>query len=212
MVLTSGEIMLAYVLFYTITTFSLVYGTTKLGLSRSKMLYCAMISVAVMGIAVPICAALSDKAGRRRLRLLAAALSALWAFQLFWLFDTGNPVLIALAFAVGMAIFAMLYGPMGAFLPELYGTRLRDSGASVSYNLGGVLGGAVAPLAATQLLASTGASWSISLYVLAMSAVSFACVFLLSETYLTDLSGIRSEERRLLAERGTPAPGAGSSP
>ena len=111
--MTSGEIMLAYVLFYTITTFSLVYGTKKLGLSRSKMLYCAMISVAVMGIAVPICAALSDKAGRRRLRLLAAALSALWAFQLFWLFDTGNPVLIALAFTVGMVIFAMLYGPMG---------------------------------------------------------------------------------------------------
>ena len=212
MVLTSGEIMLAYVLFYTITTFSLVYGTKKLGLSRSKMLYCAMISVAVMGIAVPICAALSDKAGRRRLRLLAAALSALWAFQLFWLFDTGNPVLIALAFAVGMAIFAMLYGPMGAFLPELYGTRLRDSGASVSYNLGGVLGGAVAPLAATQLLASTGASWSISLYVLAMSAVSFACVFLLSETYLTDLFGIRSEERRVLTEKGTPTPETGTSP
>jgi MFS family permease len=194
--LTSGGIMLAYVLFYTITTFSLAYGTTKLGLSRSAMLYCAMISVAVMGISVPI----------------FAALSALWAFPLFWLFDTGNPVLKVLAFTVGMVIFAMLYGPMGASLPELYGTRLRYSGASVSYNLGGVLGGAVAPLAATQLLASTGASWSISLYVLAMSAVSFACVFLLSETYLTDLSGIRSEERRLLAERGTPAPGAGSSP
>jgi len=82
----------------------------------------------------------------------------------------------------------------------------------VSYNLGGVLGGAVAPLAATQLLASTGASWSISLYVLAMSAVSFACVFLLSETYLTDLSAIRSEEHRLLAEEGTPATEAGGTP
>src|SRR5215204_4205921 len=58
--------------------------------------------------------------------------------------------------------------PDGAFLPELYGTRLRYSGASVSYNLGGVLGGAVAPIIATQLLVSTGASWSISLYILAM--------------------------------------------
>lgn len=209
--LTSGGIMLSYVLFYTITTFSLAYGTTQLGLPSSTMLYCAMISVAIMGVAVPVFASLSDRTGRRRLCLLAAALSALWAFPLFWLFDTGNPVLIALAFTVGMVIFAMLYGPMGAFLPELYGTRLRYSGASVSYNLGGVLGGAVAPLAAAQLLASTGASWSISLYVLAMSAISFACVFLLSETYLTDLSGIRSEERQLLAEGGTPAPEAGGT-
>jgi hypothetical protein len=45
-----------------------------------------------------------------------------------------------------------------------------------------------------------------------MSAVSFACVFFLSETYPTDLSGVRSEERRLLAERGTPASEAGTSP
>ncbi len=80
----------------------------------------------------------------------------------------------------------------------------------MSYNLGGAL----APLVATELLASTGASWSISLYVLAMSAVTFACVFLLSETYLTDLSAIRSEERRLLAEEGQspPAGEAGTSP
>ena len=87
----------------------------------------------------------------------------------------------------------------------------------MSYNLGGVLGGALAPLVATELLASTGASWPISPYVLAMSAVSFACVFLLSETYLTALSGIRSKERRLLlllllAEERPPAGEAGTSP
>lgn len=96
---------------------------------------------------------------------------------------------------------------MGAFLPELYGTRLRYGGASVSYNLGGVLGGALAPIIATQLLASTGPSWSISLYMMVMAAVSFVCVFLLSETYLTDLSEIRSEERRLVAEARESAAG-----
>jgi hypothetical protein len=54
------------------------------------MLYCAVIPVAVMGIAVPIFAAPSDRTGRRRPCLLAAALSAPWAFPLFWLFDTGT--------------------------------------------------------------------------------------------------------------------------
>jgi nitrate/nitrite transporter NarK len=77
----------------------------------------------------------------------------------------------------------------------------------VSYNLGGVLGGAFAPLIAGQLLASTGGSWSISLYVLAMAVVSFVCISLLSETYLTDLAEIRSEERHLLAEGGESAAG-----
>ena len=198
--LTSGGILLAYVLFYIITTFSLSYGTTLLGLPSSTVLYCTMIAVGLMGVGVPIFAVLSDKMGRRRLCLGAAVLAGLWAFPLFWLFNTGRPTLIALGFSVGMIIFAMLYGPMGAFLPELYGTRLRYSGAAVSYNLGGVLGGALAPIIATQLLASTGASWAISVYILAMAVVTFVSVFLLSETYLTDLSELRCEERELIAE------------
>ncbi len=125
-----------------------------------------------------------------------------WAFPLFWLLNTGNPILIALAFSVGMIIFAMLFGPMGAFLPELYGTRLRYSGAAVSYNLGGVIGGGLGPTIASQLLILTGVSWSISLYMLLMAVIGFVSVFFLSETYLSDLSEMRGEERRLLADEG----------
>jgi metabolite-proton symporter len=203
LLLSSGGMVLAYVLFYTITTFALAYGTTNLGLPNTTLLYCTLIAVALMGVAVPIFASLSDMVGRRKLCLAAAALAALWAFPLFWLLNTGHPVLITLSFSVSMIIFAMLYGPMGAFLPELYGTRLRYSGAAVSYNLGGILGGALAPIIASQLLAATGASWSISLYVVAMAALSFTSVLLLSETHLSDLSELRAEERRLIArERG----------
>src|SRR5215208_2015522 len=56
------------------------------------------------------------------------------------------------------------------------------------------------PPSATTLAASSGGSWSISLYVLAIAVVSFVCISLLSETYLTDLAEIRAEERRLVAE------------
>jgi len=204
LLLSSGGMVLAYVLFYIITTFALAYGTTNLGLPNTTLLYCTLIAVALMGVAVPIFAWLSDKAGRRRLCLAGAALAALWAFPLFWLLNTGSPVLIALSFSVGMVIFAMLYGPMGAFLPELYGTRLRYSGAAVSYNLGGVLGGALAPIIASQLLAATSASWSISLYVLAMAVLSFVSVLLLSETHLSNLSEPRTEEHRLIARERKP--------
>ena len=101
-----------------------------------------------------------------------------------------------------MLAFAVLYGPMGAYLPELFGTRLRYSGASVSYNLGGVLGGALAPIVASSLLILAGGSWAISLYIALMALVSLACLFFLSETHLTDISGMREEERELLAEGG----------
>ncbi len=200
LVLASGGISLTYVIFYTVTTFSLAYGTETLGLASSTMLYCVMIAVAVMGLSVPVFAVLSDRVGRRRLCLLAAALAAVWAFPLFWLLDTGNPVFITLSFTVGMVIFAMLFGPMGAYLPELFGTRLRYSGAAVSYNLGGVIGGGLGPTIASQLLILTGVSWSISLYILLMAVVGFASIFFLSETHLSDISEIRSEEKRLLAD------------
>jgi metabolite-proton symporter len=207
LLLSSGGMILAYVLFYTITTFALAYGTTTLRLPNTTLLYCTLIAVALMGVAVPIFAWLSDRVGRRRLCLAATALGALWAFPLFWLLNTERPILIALSFAVGMVVFAMLYGPMGAFLPELYGARLRYSGAAVSYNLGGVLGGALAPIIASQLLAATSASWSISLYVMVMAALSFISVLLLPETQRFDLSELRAEERHLVAQERGPRPG-----
>jgi MFS family permease len=175
----------------------------QMGPAVGFLLYCTMIAVAIMGLGIPIFAALSDRVGRRSLCLLAAALAGLWAFPLFWLVDTGNLALIALSFSVAMIIFAMLYGPVGPFLPELYGTRLRHIEAAVSYNLGGIF----ALLIVGQLLASTGSSWSISLYVLAMAVVSFVCISLLSETCLTYLSEIRAEERRLVAEARESAAG-----
>jgi len=202
LLLASGGISLAYVLFYTITTFSLSYGTGELGLRNSTLLYATLISVTIMGLAVPVFATLSDGLGRRNLCMAGALLALLWAFQMFWLFDTGNPALSTIAFSVGMLAFAVLYGPMGAYLPELFGTRLRYSGASVSYNLGGVLGGAFAPIIASSLLIVAGGSWAISLYIALMALVSLLCLFFLSETHLTDISGMREEERDLLAERG----------
>lgn len=74
------------------------------------------------------------------------------------------------------------------------------SGASLSYALAGVLGGALAPYIAARLLNATGASWSVSAYLLAMALISFVSVLLLSETYQTDLSEMRTEERQLITE------------
>ncbi len=93
-------------------------------MASSTLLYCTMIAVAIMGLAVPVFAALSDRVGRRSL-CLWATLAGISAFPLFWLLDTGDPFLIAVSFSVGMVFFAMLYGPMGAFLPEFSG---RGSG------------------------------------------------------------------------------------
>lgn len=196
---------LIFAFFYIVTVFSVSYGVTQLGLPQSTMLYCVMIAVVFMGIGILLFATISDRVGRRNLALLSTGSVGLWAFPMFWLVDTGSPVLISLAFSVGLFAWSAMYGPMGAFFSELFGTRVRYSGSSLSFAFAGILGGALAPLIATRLLAATGASWSVSLYLFAMALVSFVSILLLSETYRTDLSATRPEEHQLIAESQEPS-------
>ena len=138
----AGSVMFTF--FFVITVFSLSYGVTQLGLSRSTMLYCIMVSIVCMSVGIMLFATLSDRLGRRNLALFSAGFLGLWAFPMFWLVDTGNPVLISLSFSIALFAWAAMYGPMGAFFSELFGTRVRYSGASLSYALAGVLGGSLA--------------------------------------------------------------------
>lgn len=186
LLLATLSFVLAHTLFYTVTTFCLSYGTTALQLPRTTMLTGALVAAAVMGVATLYFATVSDRLGRRRVCMAAAAGAALWAFPLFWLIDTRDPILIGVGLVGGLFFFGMLYGPMGAFLPELFRVRYRYSGASLAYSAAGIVGGGISPLIATNLLATTGASWPISLYLVGIAAVCFVAVLLLRETRSDD--------------------------
>ncbi|HEX6346561.1 MFS transporter [Umezawaea sp.] len=196
LLLATLSFILAHALFYTVTTFVLSYATGALGVGRSTVLTAAMVAVAVMGVLTPLAAAASDRFGRKRLCLAAGTGAALWAFPLFWLVDTGRPVLITVGMTGGMVCFALLYGPMGAFLPELFRVRYRYSGASFAYNAAGIVGGGISPLVATALLAGTGTSAWVSVYLLLIALVSLASVVALGETKDDDFAdGLEPETR-----------------
>ncbi|MCI2423130.1 MHS family MFS transporter [Saccharopolyspora sp. K220] len=188
LVLATCSFILAHTLFYTITTFSLSYGTEVLGLNKNMLLICSMIAAAIMGIATPILAVYSDRVGRRRVCLGAAVLAILWAFPLFGLINTGQPVLVAIGMSVGMIAFAALFAPMGAFLPELFATRYRYTGSSVAYNASSIVGGGLSPILATQLIAWTGSSLPISAYVAVIAVICEVCVWFMRETHTADLT------------------------
>ncbi|MGW3473130.1 MFS transporter [Saccharopolyspora sp. NPDC000995] len=188
LLLATCSFILAHTLFYTITTFSLSYGTEVLHLSKNMLLICAMIAAAVMGIATPVLAMYSDRVGRRRVCLGAAILAIVWAFPLFALINTRQPVLIAIGMSVGMIAFAALFAPMGAFLPELFATRYRYTGSSVAYNASSIVGGGLSPVLATQLIAWTGSSLPISAYVALIAVICAVCVWFMRETRDADLT------------------------
>jgi metabolite-proton symporter len=197
LLLATLSFVLAHTLFYTVTTFALSYGTTTLQLERTTMLLAAMIAVAVMGAATLWFAVQSDRIGRKRLCMASAVLAALWAFPLFWLIDTRDPLLITLGMTGGLLCFAMLYGPMGAFLPELFRVRFRYSGASFAYSASGIVGGGISPIVATDLLARTGSSAAVSAYVVGIALVCLVSVALLRETKDADFTDGMEASRTL---------------
>ncbi|WP_324610249.1 MFS transporter [Streptomyces sp. KE1] len=127
--------------------------------------------------------------GRRRLIIPGAAFGVVWGAVLFPLLDTGNYLLIAVALSGALLCMGIIYGPADAYLPELFSTRVRYSGAGVSYNLGGVLGGAAAPLVVTALAEECSPSaggWFMS----AMALLSLVCALALPETSAKSLDEV----------------------
>jgi MFS transporter, MHS family, shikimate and dehydroshikimate transport protein len=103
--------------------------------------------------------------------------------------DSGVPVLIWLALALGLTGVAAMYGPQAAFFAELFGTNVRYSGASLGSQLAAPFAGGLAPLIATALLGwSGGRPWPVALYMIGMVLITFSSVFLAVETAQTDLS------------------------
>ncbi|AKQ66192.1 Permease of the major facilitator superfamily [Myxococcus hansupus] len=179
--------------FYIITTFVLSYGTERLGLPRSTLLNGVLVATAVHLVAIPAFGAASDIFGRRPVYLAGAVGCALMAFPFFWLIDTKATGLIWLAIVLGIIAHAAMYGPQASFFSELFGTRVRYSGASLGYQLASVFAGGLSPVIATALLAQSGGqAWPVSLYMLALAAVTLVSVYLSAETFrerLTEAPG-----------------------
>ncbi|MEV6241952.1 MFS transporter [Lentzea sp. NPDC051838] len=173
--------------YYVITAFILVYVVTGLGLSKSVGLNAVLIASAVHLVTIPVWGHLSDRFGRRSIYLIGAVGMAVWVFAFFALLDTKDPVLITLATTVGLVLHGAMYGPQAAFFSELFGTRVRYSGASIGYQLASIAAGALAPLIATALLKAYKSSFPISIYVVAMCVLTVVAVVVARETRGADL-------------------------
>jgi MFS family permease len=183
--LAAGSFIAAQVTFYILVAFVIAYGSgaSGLGIPRSTMLVGVLIGAVVMIPGVIVAAVVSDRHGRRGVIMLAAAALALWGFALFPLIDTRSLLWISVGIGVGQVLVGAMSGPQAAFFAEIFETRVRYSGASLGYQLGGILGGGLAPIIATALLARYGNTTGISVYIALACLVSFVSVRWLKETY-----------------------------
>jgi MFS family permease len=186
-ILAAGAFLSVQVTFYILIAFMLVYGVSNTNLSRDDILAAILIASAIQ---VPVqfaFASYSDKHGRKGIFMLGAILTALWAFAIFPLIDTGNFWYAVLAISGGLIFLAMMYGPQAAFFTELFTTEVRYSGATLGYQFGAIAGGAFAPTIATYLWTEYDVFW-VSVYIAFASLLTLLSVMALTETYQTDLN------------------------
>jgi MFS family permease len=181
----------AYGLF---AVFVLTYVTQRLGLPQSWGLTAVLVGSALQVGLIPLMGALSDRWGRRQTYTVGAVTAAIWPFVFFPVAGTHSLPLLVLGVVVGLVAHSAMYGPQAAFIAEQFTPRLRYTGSSLAYTLAGVIGGAVAPLLFTALVAGFG-------WVAAACYVALACAVTMVGLALGRAPGDVTEE-----VAATPAP------
>ena len=168
---------------YILTIFMVVYGTTKLGLPRQLLLNAIFMAALVEVITIPLFGWLSDVVGRRSLYFFGVLFTVCFAFPLFWLLDTKDPQIIALAVIVALSLgHGTMFGLQSAFFPELFGTRVRYTGASFGFQVAAALGGGLSPIIATGLADRMGGTAGVSVMLIVLAVITFVAAFYARET------------------------------
>jgi len=171
--------LVTFVLFYLMTVFALSWGTSKLGFSRTTFLVVQLIGVVFFAITIPISARVAERG--RRVTLIGVTL-AIGVFGFFFapLLEAGLTG-ATMAMVVGLALMGFTYGPLGTVLSELFPTRVRYTGSSMTFNLTGIFGASLAPYIATWLAQNYGLQY-VGYYLTAAAGLTLAGLLAIHET------------------------------
>lgn len=140
-----------FVLFYLMTVFALSWGTSALGYSREQFLWMQMVAVLCFAATIPLAAVYADRLGRRRTMIAATVAIIVFGLGFAPLFVAGSLAGTLLFLVLGLGLMGVTYGPLGTLLAEQFPPQVRYTGASLAFNLSGILGASLAPYIATWL-------------------------------------------------------------
>ncbi len=166
-----------FVIFYLMSVFALNWGTTALHFSRKAFLQLQLFSVLFFGLTIPIIALLADRWGRRETMIGVSVAIALFGLAFAPMFGTGDVRVVTLFMVIGMSLVGMTYGPLGTLLSEMFPAEVRYTGASLTFNLAGILGASLAPYAATWLATRYGLQY-VGYYLSVAALLSLAALLL----------------------------------
>ena len=188
-----------YTLFYTLATWSLAWGTKtveqgggNLGFTNQEYLLMLMVAVCVFAAFIVISCVNADKFGRKRVIIISSCCLIAFALLFPFLLDPAvvgqrNFATNLLFLCIGFALMGTAFGPIGAFLPELFDANVRYSGSGIGYNLAAIVGAAFVPTIATWLSHHWGVH-SVGLYLGVMALCCLIAVLSCKETKNVDFT------------------------
>src|SRR5262245_4993493 len=179
LVLATLAAVTTFVTFYLMTVFTLSHGTAKLGFTRAEFLPLQMVGVLFFMLTIPLTAAASDRVGRWPVLICSSITVIAFGFTFAPLFSSADTVKVTVFLSLGLALMGGTYGALGTALAELFPTAVRYTGASLTFNLAGILGGSLAPYIATSLADSHGVAY-VGYYLSAAAAVTLAAQLMLN--------------------------------
>lgn len=169
-----------FLVFYLMTVFTLSWATSDLGFTKRDALLIQLFSVLFFALFIPISALVADKIGRRKMLIYTTIAIAIFGFFFSYFLNSGSTVLVTTFVCMGMALMGFTYGPLGTFLSELFPTTVRYSGASLTFNMAGILGAAFAPMIAIWL-ASTYSLTYVGFYLTIAACISLFSLLVISK-------------------------------
>jgi MHS family shikimate/dehydroshikimate transporter-like MFS transporter len=168
---------------YMLTVFVVAYATLQLKLPRKLMLDAVFWAALIEVFTIPLFGWLSDRIGRRPFYFLGVAFTVAFAFPLFWMLDTRDPALVTLAVIIALNFgHGLMFAPESAYFPELFGARVRFTGASFGFQASAAIGGGFAPIIATWLAAMMGGTAGVSVMLILLAGVTFVAALFAHET------------------------------
>ncbi|WP_044560019.1 MFS transporter [Azospirillum sp. B4] len=165
-----------FALFYLATAFALGYGTTALGYSRTAFLGVQLGAILFLGLGIVGAGWWADLASPRRVLMAGCVMTVGVGLALAPMMASGSLTIVGLFLSLALLVMGFVYGPLGAWLPSLFPARVRYTGTSMTFNLGGILGGGIAPVLA-QSLAQSGGLPYVGLYLAGAAVLSLAALY-----------------------------------
>ena len=179
-VLTFGGKLGEVTLYYTLVVFAVSYAVSKLGMARGDVLRAIMIGAAFQIVTIPLFGWLGDRIGSKILYAAGGLLLAVMAVPLFLAIGSGSATAFTAAVVVGLAvIYACMFGPQSELYGAQFPAELRYTGISLGIQFAAAVGGGLAPIVATSLVARFGSIVAVGFYLAALGLLATFCAALM---------------------------------